>query len=61
MNTSTAAHAAATATTVREALPVRWTDQDETFFRIVRELFSPAYLQGASVLLAGYDAEPGPA
>ena len=62
MNLSTAATAAAsTTTTPRGTAPAAWSAQDESFFRIVRELFAPAYLQGATVLLASYDPEPGTA
>ena len=32
-----------------------WSAADESFFRAVRELFSPSFLAGASVLLASYD------
>ena len=32
-----------------------WSAADEQFFRITAELFDPAYLRGASVLLASYD------
>lgn len=35
-----------------------WSGADEQFFRIVAELFRPALLQGATVLLASYDAVP---
>ena len=40
-----------------ESIRVPWSETDERFFRIVRDLFAPAYLSGASVLLAGYDDE----
>lgn len=62
MSTSAAATAAAPTTrTVRESVPAVWSAEDESFFRIVRDLFAPSYLQGASALLASYDAEPDPA
>ena len=32
-----------------------WSAADESFFRVVRELFRPAFLAGATVLLASYD------
>ena len=35
-----------------------WSGTDEAFFRIVGELFRPAVLLGASVLLASYDPAP---
>lgn len=62
MNTSAAATAAASTTrTGAETVPAAWSAADETFFRVVRDLFAPSYLLGASVLLASYDADPGPA
>ena len=38
-----------------ESVQTRWSTADEQFFRIVGELFRPAFLQGASVLLSSYD------
>jgi hypothetical protein len=38
--------------------PTGWSSADEAFFRIVGELFRPAVLMGASVLLASYDPAP---
>ena len=32
-----------------------WSATDERFFRITTDLFDPAYLRGATVLLASYD------
>lgn len=40
-----------------ESVRVSWSATDEQFFRIAAELFSSAYLQGASVLLGSYDDE----
>ena len=34
-----------------------WSAADEQFFRITAELFRPAFLLGATVLLASYDDE----
>lgn len=62
MNTSTAATAAAASTTSRsETVSAAWSAEDESFFRVVRDLFAPAYLRGASALLASYDLDPDPA
>lgn len=59
MNTSTAAtSAAATSTRGSETVSAGWSAEDETFFRMVRDLFAPSYLRGASALLASYDPEP---
>jgi hypothetical protein len=58
---ATATAAASTATTASETVPLTWSAQDDTFFRITRELFSPSYLRGATVLLMSYDPEPDPA
>ena len=45
-------------TTAAETARSSWdADRDETFFRLVRDLFRPAFLQGASVLLASYDRD----
>ncbi len=42
-----------------EMVPVTWdAGRDEVFFRIVARLFSCAFLEGASSLLAANDAEP---
>jgi hypothetical protein len=43
--------------TTHEAVPTVWTAQDEDFFRVVSTLLAPAFLQGASALLASYDAD----
>ena len=40
---------------VVEAVPTTWTAADEQFFRIAGQLFAPAMLAGAGVLLASYD------
>ena len=62
MNLSTTATAAASSAIARrETVPQTWSAHDEDFFRIARELFSPTYLSGASVLLMSYDPEPDPA
>lgn len=65
MTTSTPASAAATtarcADAVRDTTTNAWSAGDEAFFRLVRELFPPAFLRGGSVLLASYDPEPDPA
>jgi hypothetical protein len=58
MKTSAATAAASTVTTAREAAPTCWSAQDEVFFRMVRELFPPSYLRGATALLASYDTDP---
>jgi hypothetical protein len=47
-----------TARTSAESVPTAWTPADEAFFRLVGEALPPAYLLGASVLLASYDPEP---
>jgi hypothetical protein len=41
-----------------ESVQVLWSTAGEQFFRIVGELFRPAFLQGASVLLSSYDPSP---
>ncbi len=42
-----------------ETVPVTWdAARDEVFFRVVARLFTCAFLEGASSLLAGNDAEP---
>jgi hypothetical protein len=38
-----------------EAVPTTWSAGDEQFFRIAGQLFAPAMLAGAGVLLASYD------
>jgi len=38
-----------------ESLPTTWTAEDERFFFVVSQVFSTAFLFGASVLLASYD------
>ena len=43
------------AAAVVEAVPTTWSAADEQFFRIAGQLFSPAMLAGAGVLLASYD------
>jgi len=40
---------------VVETVPTTWSAADEEFFRIAGELFAPAMLAGAGVLLASYD------
>lgn len=40
-----------------ETVPAVWSSADELFFRIVGQLFSPAFLAGANVVLASYDDE----
>ena len=40
-----------------EAVPTTWTTADETFFRVAFDVFCPAFLAGASALLASYDDE----
>jgi hypothetical protein len=42
-----------------ESVRVLWSATDEQFFRITAELFPPALLAGATVLLASNDAEEG--
>ena len=45
-----------------EMVPVTWdAGRDEVFFRVVARLFSFAFLEGASSLLAAEDAEPADA
>lgn len=58
MNPSTASTAAATSTRRSGTLSAGWSAEDETFFRMVRDLLAPSYLRGASALLASYDPEP---
>jgi hypothetical protein len=41
-----------------ESVRVQWSVTDEQFFRVVRDVFPPALLAGAGVLLASYDPEP---
>ena len=56
MSTSTTTGTATrTAAAVVEAVPTTWTAADEQFFRIAAQLFAPAMLAGAGVLLASYD------
>ncbi len=43
------------AAAVVETVPATWSAADEEFFRIAGELFAPAMLAGAGVLLASYD------
>ena len=40
--------------------PAPWSETDEQFFRIVGELFPPAFLWGATTLLGSYDPDPEP-
>jgi hypothetical protein len=46
--------------TSRETVPAVWTATDEQFFAVVRDLFTPAFLYGAGVLLSSYDADTAP-
>lgn len=56
MNTSAASTSGATGrAAAAERVPTTWSAADEQFFRIARDLFEPAYVAGASVLLGGYD------
>jgi hypothetical protein len=41
-----------------ETVPTLWSTDDEIFFRAVADVFAPAFLQGAGVLLGSYDTEP---
>jgi hypothetical protein len=45
-------------TTTRETVPTTWSAADESFFRAVADVFAPAFLLGATVLLGSYDPEP---
>src|SRR4051794_27933837 len=40
-----------------ETVPSTWTTDDENFFRVAFDVFSPDFLAGAGVLLASYDDE----
>jgi hypothetical protein len=40
-----------------ETVPSTWTTDDENFFRVAFDAFSPDFLAGAGVLLASYDDE----
>ena len=40
-----------------ETVPSTWTTDDESFFRVAFDVFSPDFLAGAGVLLASYDDE----
>src|SRR3954451_20221141 len=42
-------------TPTHETIPDVWTAADEAFFVVVRDLFPPAFLAGAGVLLASND------
>jgi len=42
---------------ITETVPTVWTAADEFFFRVTADAFPPAFLAGASVLLASYDDE----
>ena len=44
--------------TTPETLPTVWSADDDQFFRAVADVFAPAFLRGAGVLLASYDREP---
>jgi hypothetical protein len=44
--------------TTLESLAAGWSTADEAFFRIAAEIFPPAFLAGAGVLLASYDHGP---
>jgi len=44
--------------TTLESLATGWSTADEAFFRIAAEIFPPAFLAGAGVLLASYDPDP---
>lgn len=45
-----------TPSTPPEQIPTTWSDErDGAFFHLVRHLLSPAFLAGATVLLASYD------
>ena len=45
-----------------EMVPTVWTSDDERFFRVAWDLFSPDFLAGAGTLLASYDSDaPVPA
>jgi hypothetical protein len=41
-----------------ETVPTSWSATDALFFRDVAAVFPPAFLCGATVLLASYDPEP---
>jgi glutamate dehydrogenase/leucine dehydrogenase len=43
------------AAAVVEAVPTTWSTADEEFFLIAGQLFAPAMLAGAGVMLASYD------
>jgi hypothetical protein len=43
-----------------EHVPTTWTTADETFFRVVEGVLSPAYTAGAGVLLSSYDFDSEP-
>jgi hypothetical protein len=43
--------------TTPETVPTVWTVDDETFFRAVADVFAPAFLLGAAVLLGSYDPD----
>jgi hypothetical protein len=55
MSTQTTTQTHSSTATVVESVPPTWSAADEQFFRIVGELLTPAFLAGASVLLASYD------
>jgi hypothetical protein len=40
-----------------ESVRVLWSSTDEQFFRLAADLFPPAFLRGAGVLLASYDPD----
>jgi hypothetical protein len=60
MTNSTTSTTSTRSTDALESVRVAWSAADEAFFKITAELFSPAYAQGAGVLLASYDPEPAP-
>ena len=43
------------AATSVETVPTTWSAADEQFFRLAAQLFAPAMLAGAGVMLASYD------
>jgi len=48
-------------TTERDRVPTEWSDErDVAFFRITSRVFPPAFLAGASALLASYDPADEP-
>ena len=43
--------------TAPETVPTVWSADDESFFRAVADVFAPAFLWGATVLLGSYDQQ----